>query len=55
MGNKTEIEFARNLKCAQIFTDTAAEYVLPDYNGDIRKILYTSADVRPSGKFSGEG
>ena len=53
MENKTEIEFTRNLRCSQVFTDSSAEYVLPDYNGDIRKILHTSADVRPSGKFFG--
>ena len=53
MENKTEIEFTKNIKCAQVFTDSAAEYVLPDYNGDVRKILHTSAEVRPSGKFAG--
>ena len=53
MENKTEIEFTRNRRCAQVFTESAAEYVLPDYNGDVRKILYTNAEVRPSGKFAG--
>ena len=53
MENKTEIEFTRCIKCAQVFTDSMAEYVLPDYNGDVRKILHTSAEVRPSGKFAG--
>lgn len=53
MENKTEIEFTRNTRCVQTYTDTSAEYVLPDYNGDVRKILYTSAEVRPSGRFAG--
>lgn len=53
MDNKTDIEFTRNTKCTQAFTDSATEYVLPDYNGDVRKILFTSAEVKPSGKFAG--
>ncbi len=53
MENKTEFEFTKNIRCAQVFTDSTAEYVLPDYNGDVRKILHTSAEIRPSGKFAG--
>lgn len=53
MENRTEIEFTRSIKCAQVFADSTAEYVLPDYNGDVRKILHTSAEIRPSGKFAG--
>ena len=53
MENKTEIEFTKNTRCAQVFTESSAEYVLPDYNGDVRKVLYTSAEVRPGGKFAG--
>ena len=52
MGNKTEIEYTRTTKCAQVYSESAAEYVLPDYNGDVRKILYTNAEVRPSAKFA---
>ncbi len=36
---------------SEIYTDTGADYVLPDYNGDVRKILYTEAKVRPAGNF----
>lgn len=34
-----------------IYTETGADYSLPDYNGDVRKILFTEASVRPSGSF----
>lgn len=53
MENKTDIEFTRCARFTDVFTDSGAEYVLPDYNGDVRKILYTGAEVRPSGKFVG--
>ena len=36
---------------SDIYTETGADYSLPDYNGDVRKILYTEAKVRPSGSF----
>ena len=35
----------------EIYTETGADYSLPDYNGDVRKILFTEAKVRPSGSF----
>lgn len=53
MENKTDIEFTRCARFTDVFTDSGAEYVLPDYNGDVRKILYTGAEVRPSGRFIG--
>ena len=53
MENKTDIEFTRCARITEVFSDSGAEYVLPDYNGDVRKILYTGAEVRPSGKFVG--
>ena len=34
---------------------TGADYILPDYMGDIRKILDYSAKVLPSGRFLGDG
>lgn len=36
---------------SDIYTETGADYSLPDYNGDVRKILFTEASVRPSGSF----
>lgn len=35
----------------EVYTETGADYSLPDYNGDVRKILFTEAKVRPSGSF----
>ena len=53
MNFSTENEFLRNIKCTDSYTESAAEYSLPDYLGDVRKILYTSAVARPAGKFAG--
>ncbi len=36
---------------SDIYTETGADYTLPDYNGDVRKILFTDASIRPSGSF----
>ena len=35
--------------------ESAQEYILPDYCGDIRKILYTGARAMPIGTFEGNG
>ena len=51
MEYKQNGEFIRCEWRPDIYTDTGADYSLPDYNGDVRKILFTSADVRPSGSF----
>ena len=45
-------EYTRIRRESDIYTDTAADYSLPDYNGDIKKILYTSATVLPAAKFN---
>ena len=50
--NDTKKEFTKIISAKNVFSDTSAEYVLPDYNGDVRKILFTKAEVRPSGKFA---
>ncbi len=55
MEIKTDTGFTKNIKCADVYTESASEYVLPDYLGDVRKILFTSAEVRPSGRFAGAG
>lgn len=54
MDIKTEIEFTRNLKATEHHTECQTEYTLPDYNPDVRKILFTSAEVKPAGKFAGD-
>lgn len=35
-------------------TESSCEYILPDYLGDVKKLLMSSAKVIPSGKFSSE-
>lgn len=53
MEIKRETSFTKNVKCQDVYTESQADYVLPDYMGDMRKILFTEATVRPSGKFAG--
>lgn len=45
-------EYTRVRRDSDIYTDTAAEYSLPDYNGDIKRVLYTSATMSPASKFN---
>ena len=35
--------------------ESSCEYVLPDYMGDVKKILSVSANATPSGKFASDG
>ena len=53
METKTDVSFTRNIKCADVYTESQADYALPDYLGDVRKILFTEAALRPSGRFAG--
>ncbi len=46
-------EFKRSIKGQDVYSESGAEYVLPDYCSDVRKILFSEARVRPAGKFSG--
>ena len=55
MEIRNEINYLKNTKCQDVTAETGAEYLLPDYNGDVRRILYTSATPRPSGSFVGDG
>ena len=52
MEIKTDTQFTRNVKCADVYTESFADYSLPDYLGDVRKILFTEASVRPAGRFA---
>ena len=36
------------------YVESSAEYILPDYDPDVRKLLYTSCEVKSAGKLSGE-
>lgn len=51
MNYKTSTEFTKRERIGDVYTDTAADYSLPDYCTDVRRILFTKADVLPSGKF----
>lgn len=53
MEIKTDVSYLKNLKCADVYTESQTDYVLPDYLGDVRKILFTEAALRPSGRFAG--
>ena len=50
--DNTKKEFNKIISHKDVYTDSSAEYILPDYNGDVRKILLTKAEVHPSGKFA---
>ena len=53
MEIKSETSYLRNTRCADVYTESTVDYSLPDYLGDVRKILFTDASIRPSGKFAG--
>lgn len=53
MEIKTNTSYIRNVKCQDVYTESRADYSLPDYFGDMRKILFTDASLRPSGRFAG--
>ena len=52
MDIKTDIEFKRSTRATEVYTESSCEYALPDYCGDVRKIIFTSAKICPSGKFA---
>ena len=45
-------EYTRIRREFDVYTDTSADYSLPDYNGDIKRVLYTSAEVSPASRFN---
>ncbi len=53
MEIKTDVSYLKNTKCSDVYTESQADYILPDYMGDMRKILFTDATLRPSGRFAG--
>jgi len=52
MTEEKQFELVR--RGQDVFTESSTEFVLPDYKGDVRKILYTEATLRPESKFVGE-
>jgi len=55
MDIKTNVEFLKSENTREAHAETQTEYTLPDYNPDVRKILFTSAEVQPSGKYVSDG
>ena len=53
MKIKTNTSYVKNIKCSDSYTESRVDYTLPDYLGDLRKILFTNASLRPSGRFAG--
>ena len=53
MEFKTDVSYLKNIKCQDVYTESQVDYVLPDYLADVRKILFTEATLRPSGRFAG--
>lgn len=55
MEIKSETKFKKVSSVAELSAESSVDYTLPDYLGDVRKILYTECEARPSGKFTDEG
>lgn len=53
MENKNEVSYLKNIKCADVYTESQADYTLPEYQADVRKILFSRVTLRPSGRFAG--
>ena len=53
MEKKGNAEFTERRRLAEVYTESLGEYSLPDYERDVRKILYSSATVHPAGRFVG--
>ena len=50
-----ENEYKKATRRAEVYADSSAEWVLPDYNGDVRKLLLCDAKLHPTGKFFSDG
>lgn len=55
MENKGVESFRRLSKLQDQGTESCADYILPDYLGDVRKILYTETVSGPAGKGRADG
>lgn len=47
----SEREFVRTIVRPDAIAESSGEYVMPDYQSDVRKILFSEAEIRPAGKF----
>ena len=53
MNFSTDTSFVRSVKCSDAYTESVADFSLPDYLSDVRRILFTEASICPSGRFLG--
>ena len=53
MENKTDVSYLKNIKCADVYTESQTDFTLPEYQADVRKILFSEVSLRPSGRFAG--
>jgi hypothetical protein len=51
---QTEKEYLTSREIISLRSDSVGEYSLPDYNGDVKKILAVKTKVYPTGKFVGD-
>lgn len=49
-----EGKFKKLCRVADVSTESQADYTLPDYLGDVRKVLFTTCEAKQAGKFSDE-
>ena len=54
MENGAENKFLRLCGISEICAESGADYTLPDYLGDVRKILFTECVAKEAGHFSDE-
>lgn len=50
----TEKEYSEDRCLTRVHSESTGDYTLPDYNGDVKKILMIRPRVVPSGKFLGD-
>lgn len=53
MEINNEIKYQRVVNCPDTYAESQTDYILPDYMADMRKILFTDATLRQSGRFAG--
>ena len=51
---QTEKEYIAGREINDLRCESVGEYSLPDYNGDVKKVLFVKSEAYPSGKFVGE-
>ncbi len=51
---QTEKEYYQDRSILRLHSESVGDYPLPDYNGDVKKVLFVKPEVVPSGKFLGD-